>query len=432
MKENYTLESFNLTRFSKLMKMQPNILAKFCIDELKSEGYKVKIDQNCLFAKGKAPALIVANIGDYFIDRKMPQSELSIDKIDDIAVGRKGLTIDYLRCGLYAALNIAKTTHCSILICDGPVTNYETILNFIDKNAKSLLNLKANIIVELSLTGARKTMYYSAQKKFFAEMDSAGFHNSEYDQGIILPGINLDSLCPLMNTAGINISVGYNDDKEYLNTAFLEEAENKVITIINKTAYVQHFDYLEKPIPFAEGKTKSDPILFKLYEQPVYKSKHTHTPFTDALNNEGDILPTATGRFLAMYQKPFIIQLPQSTNRIDDYAFFEFENLVEVRIPDCITKIGSNAFKYSYHLKTVHLPKELKEIKDGTFQGCSSLKEVVIPQTVTSIGKNAFEGCCDLKSIDLPKHLKSMGDSVFFNSGLISIDIPASVVSIEI
>lgn len=61
--------------------------------------------------------------------------------------------------------------------------------------------------------------------------------------------------------------------------------------------------------------------------------------------------------------------LPHGVRRVDDYAFFQCENLNEVRLPDTLTTIG-----------------------DFAFAGCKALKSLYVPESVTSIGQSAFSG----------------------------------------
>jgi hypothetical protein len=60
-----------------------------------------------------------------------------------------------------------------------------------------------------------------------------------------------------------------------------------------------------------------------------------------------------------------------------------------VVIPDCVTKIGENAFS-----------------------GCESLESIDIPDSVTEIGKQAFKGCRSLKIIDIPNSVTKIGECV--------------------
>ena len=66
------------------------------------------------------------------------------------------------------------------------------------------------------------------------------------------------------------------------------------------------------------------------------------------------------------------------------------KNVKSVIIPNCVTKIGENAFS-----------------------GCESLESIDIPDSVTEIGKKAFRWCRSLKSIDIPNSVTKIGECVF-------------------
>lgn len=68
--------------------------------------------------------------------------------------------------------------------------------------------------------------------------------------------------------------------------------------------------------------------------------------------------------------KTQVVVLPKSIRQIYPYTFAKLEDLVDISIPDGITKIGSSAF-----------------------EGCSKLSEIFIPLSVVEIGQNAFHNC---------------------------------------
>ena len=71
------------------------------------------------------------------------------------------------------------------------------------------------------------------------------------------------------------------------------------------------------------------------------------------------------------------VVIPDGTEKIGDYAFYNCSGLTSVTIPDSVTSIGYRAFS-----------------------GCSGLTSITIPDSVTSIGYEAFRGCLDLRTIN--------------------------------
>ena len=102
--------------------------------------------------------------------------------------------------------------------------------------------------------------------------------------------------------------------------------------------------------------------------------------------------------------------------RISDEA----TELRQVIIPDCVTKIGEEAFMYCEQLKTVQLPDGLLEIGDCAFVYCSCLDEIVVPETVVEIGHDAFACCESLRKIILPQGIKELDDCVFMDCTALS------------
>lgn len=81
-------------------------------------------------------------------------------------------------------------------------------------------------------------------------------------------------------------------------------------------------------------------------------------------------------------------------NVMGDYAFHGFRKLVAMRLPQDITRIGSNAFSNS------------------------GLKSIVIPDKVTTIGEDAFAYCGDLKTVLVGKKVSSISKGAFYSSNI--------------
>ena len=122
------------------------------------------------------------------------------------------------------------------------------------------------------------------------------------------------------------------------------------------------------------------------------------------------------------------------------------ELVINLTIPDGISKLSSRAFQNCTSLVSLTIPQGLTQIGSTSFAGCSSLENVVvengnpvydsrnncnaiietdtkslvlgckntiIPEDVTSIGTSAFEGCTGLTSITIPNSITSIGDNAF-------------------
>ena len=192
----------------------------------------------------------------------------------------------------------------------------------------------------------------------------------------------------------------------------------------------------------------------KTYYIVTELGEETRTRFSiPATHNE---LPVKEIDELAFYQKTNIIQviLPDSIERIgknafngcsslekvsfgkslrtiEGKAFYECGKLGAVTVPNCLTSIGEKAFYYCSSLASINIPNGITDIGDGAFSSCHSLKSIIIPNSIKSIGDRVFYFCQSLTSITIADSVVNIGDSAFeCCSSLTSINIPDSVTSI--
>ena len=128
----------------------------------------------------------------------------------------------------------------------------------------------------------------------------------------------------------------------------------------------------------------------------------------------------------------------------------------ELVIPSMVTEITAYAFAGNTTIATVKLPASLQRIGNEAFADCSSLvyesydrypgkyigggallieavddiENYLVHPDCRFIYQGAFAGKTVTKTLILPENLVSIGDEAFAQSGLVSLMIPASVVSI--
>ncbi len=75
---------------------------------------------------------------------------------------------------------------------------------------------------------------------------------------------------------------------------------------------------------------------------------------------------------------------------IENRAFKKFDNIIQIDLPNSISKIGSYAFNQCLNLENIKLPDNLTCIPDGCFSGCKKLESLKIPNSTTIIESYAF------------------------------------------
>ncbi len=84
-------------------------------------------------------------------------------------------------------------------------------------------------------------------------------------------------------------------------------------------------------------------------------------------------------------------------------------------IPDGVTEIGENAFRYCKSMTAVTIPSSVTTIGKDAFFGCSGLTSITIPNSVTTIGYEGFCACSGLTSITIPSSVTKLDQGAFYN-----------------
>ena len=130
--------------------------------------------------------------------------------------------------------------------------------------------------------------------------------------------------------------------------------------------------------------------------------------------------------------------IPDSVEKIGNYAFYNCTALKNITIPASVKSIGilsfnncselqsvditdfsawckidfaskeSNPLYYAHRLyvneklKTdIEIPRNFSEIKQYSFINCESIKSVIIPDDITNVGKEAFFGCTGIEKVTI-------------------------------
>ena len=126
------------------------------------------------------------------------------------------------------------------------------------------------------------------------------------------------------------------------------------------------------------------------------------------------------------------VDIPNSVEEIEAYAFYGCKKLENIELPDSINKIGIAGFSKCEKLQTINLPNRVTELGGQAFYGCSSLKQIALPNKLKLIDELAFAGCEKLEKVTIPYGVKRIGVEAFAEcNALKEIQIPDSVTKID-
>ncbi len=149
------------------------------------------------------------------------------------------------------------------------------------------------------------------------------------------------------------------------------------------------------------------------------------------------------------------VYLPSGIIAVADKAFANNKKLINVRVSEGVTALGSACFERCTNLRHVILPSTVTGIGESCFSGCESLvgvnipsgigtipawafarcgslQRIRLPSAVSLIDERAFMQCSQLGNIAFPKALKSIGASAFTGcNSLTRIELPEGLVRID-
>lgn len=113
------------------------------------------------------------------------------------------------------------------------------------------------------------------------------------------------------------------------------------------------------------------------------------------------------------------VSLDDGITSVGAYAFYNYLNLTEARLPDSVEVIDVSAFDYDWTLRTITIPASLKYVGSRAFYNTLlwEPEDLIFPEGCEYIGDEAFHSA--LKSggiVSLPSTLKYLGEQSFTNA----------------
>ena len=246
---------------------------------------------------------------------------------------------------------------------------------------------------------------------------------------------------------GITIEYGAFNKTPALTTVFIKGGQK-----INGTPYSTGSSYTLAGSPFAHLSYKS----YVIDGDEVFNT----SDYTNAGSPPYAVLSgwTSIGNSAFRATGLTSITIPASVTSIENVAFYGCTSLASVSFAagSELATIGNYAF-LNTAITSIEIPASVNSIGDIAFWGCARLASVTfaadsvldtigfqafenntgltsitIPASVDSIGNKAFYGCASLASVTFAadSELATIGTQVFTNSGLNSLTIPQSLLTI--
>ena len=140
---------------------------------------------------------------------------------------------------------------------------------------------------------------------------------------------------------------------------------NKPLVIIDKNKFSEEFE--EKGISFKNVE----------FEEGAFQTRYL-TPVGEYEIADGVLYkgkPDSNG----------VCVIPYGVTRIEDSAFEECEELINLFVPSSVISIGESAFAYCENLIDVTIPNSITHIDHAAFYGCESLTNVYVKDNVIKV-----------------------------------------------
>lgn len=111
--------------------------------------------------------------------------------------------------------------------------------------------------------------------------------------------------------------------------------------------------------------------------------------------------------------------IPDTVKIIGDSSFSE-SALIEINIPEGVSRIDENAFAKCKQLTSIKMLNSVMSIGDKAFYSCESLTQIIFSEQLKEIGVRAFANCVQLQSIKIPNSVEKIGQSAFNECKMLS------------
>ena len=141
----------------------------------------------------------------------------------------------------------------------------------------------------------------------------------------------------------------------------------------------------------------------------VYEGEDGAEPCILALDN---VVP----RYAFGYTRLREVKLPEGITALESQAFYHCDSLCMTNIPSTVRTVGRSAFCYCHDLASpMTIPEGIEELGDYTFYDCSSLPSLELPASLERIGYQCFANCQTLASLGKKRlNVATLGSYAFY------------------
>ena len=105
--------------------------------------------------------------------------------------------------------------------------------------------------------------------------------------------------------------------------------------------------------------------------------------------------------------------MPDSVTAIENQAFRFCDEVTEIVWSKNLKTIDFSALEGLRSLKVAELPDSIEHLDDYSFNECNSLEYVKLPQNITEIGEESFNGSDLFRAIDIPDNVTNIKKGSF-------------------
>ena len=193
---------------------------------------------------------------------------------------------------------------------------------------------------------------------------------------------------------------------EICTSSFSSKTNLKSVTIPSSVTLIGYFAF------YNCGSNLTN-ITFNCQEPEIWGSAFDGTGWYNNLPNGLNYINKVAYRYKGSMPANTTITIQSGTKVIAQSCFSSQSNLVGINIPEGVTTIGFEAFRYCDNLKSITLPASITNCS-GAFYSLTSLTltegMTVIPASLCS------SGCGNVTSITIPSSVKSIEAGAFSSS----------------